>query len=146
MRSVVPRAIPALVLGSVLAALAAGCTAQGAPAASPDEPAHVEEIEGSELKLVRLTPEAAGRLGIATTQSVADGTGIVVPYGAIFYDPKGAAWVYVEGAPLEYVRQEVSVDAIEGDLARLTEGPEAGSSVVSTGVAELYGTEFEVGH
>ena len=32
------------------------------------------------------------------------------------------------------------------DLAVLTGGPAAGTAVVSVGAAELYGTEFGVGH
>jgi hypothetical protein len=33
-----------------------------------------------------------------------------------------------------------------GDYAVLTEGPAEGETVVSVGVAELFGAEFEVGH
>jgi hypothetical protein len=33
-----------------------------------------------------------------------------------------------------------------GDYAILTEGPEPGTSVVTVGVAELFGAEFSVGH
>ena len=33
-----------------------------------------------------------------------------------------------------------------GDYAVLTDGPDPGSLVVSVGVAELFGAEFEVGH
>jgi hypothetical protein len=48
------------------------------------------------------------------------------------------------------VRQSVTVaDVIPnsgGGLAVLSAGPTAGTTVVSVGVAELFGTEFEVGH
>ncbi len=40
------------------------------------------------------------------------------------------------------VRQRVFVDRIVGDLAALTSGPKPGVKVVSTGAAELFGTEF----
>lgn len=136
--------MPALLLAAAL--VVAGCTASGAPAASHAKAAEVEVIEGSTLKLVRLTPEAADRLGIATAATIADGRKLVVPYGAIFYDPNGAPWVYVERAPLQFVREAVTIDDIDGDLATLAAGPAAGTNVVTTGVAELYGTEFEVGH
>jgi hypothetical protein len=146
MHTTVPRALPALLLGGVLAALAAGCTASSGPAPSAVEPAVVEDIDGSEIKLVRLTPEAANRLGIVTASTLEEGNRLVVPYGAVFYDPDGGAWVYVEREPLQFVREAVTVDVIEGDLATLTDGPAPGANVVSTGVAELYGTEFKVGH
>ena len=56
----------------------------------------------------------------------------------------------MDGAPRVFVRRSITVDDIvadaAGDYAILTEGPEPGSFVVSVGVAELYGAEFEVGH
>ena len=70
----------------------------------------------------------------------------VIPYGAILYDAKGDTWVYVNSEPLTYVRERVTVDYIEGDQAVLTDGPPEGSAVVTVGAAELYGTEFGVGH
>jgi hypothetical protein len=40
----------------------------------------------------------------------------------------------------------VEVDYIEGDTVVLNDGPAPGTVVASVGVAELYGTEFAVGH
>jgi hypothetical protein len=68
-----------------------------------------------------------------------------VPYTALIYDLKGDTWVYTSTAELTFVRAPVKVDFIDGDLAILAEGPSAGIEVVSTGAAELYGTEFGVG-
>jgi hypothetical protein len=144
MQAFAKRAVPALlVVGSILVV---GCTAQGAPASEKPEPAHVEEIAGSELKLVTLVPEAAQRLGIATAPVAMDAGTLVVPYGSLIYDPQGGAWVYVQEQPLHFVRHAVTVEVIEGDRVELREGPAVGALVVTTGVAELYGTEFEVGH
>jgi hypothetical protein len=36
------------------------------------------------------------------------------------------------------------VDRIEGDRVLLTDGPPAGTKVVTVGVTEVYGTELEV--
>jgi hypothetical protein len=47
--------------------------------------------------------------------------------------------------PLTYVRQRVSVDYVDRDLAVLTAGPAVGTAIVTEGVAELYGTEIGVG-
>ena len=40
----------------------------------------------------------------------------------------------------------IEVDRIDGDTAHLTEGPEAGTSVVTLGAAELFGAEFDTAH
>lgn len=134
----------------------AGC---GSPPAATDteteKPAVVEEIEGAEnLHRITLTQRAAERLGIQTAEvAPAAGAGgrTQVPYSSVFYDPQGAAWAYVaEGGGLVFARQAITVDDIvvdaAGDYAILTEGPAAGSLVVSVGVAELFGAEFQVGH
>jgi multidrug efflux system membrane fusion protein len=44
------------------------------------------------------------------------------------------------------VRERITVDDIEDGRAVLTDGPAVGTAVVSVGAAELYGTEFGVGH
>ncbi|MGQ0654510.1 MAG: hypothetical protein ACT4P4_19975 [Betaproteobacteria bacterium] len=66
----------------------------------------------------------------------------VVPYGAVHYDAKGAAWVYVSPQPLTYERRRVEVERVVGDLAFLSEAPPAGTAVVSVGAALLYGAEI----
>lgn len=66
----------------------------------------------------------------------------VVPYGAVYYDAKGAPWVYVSTRPLTFERQPIVVERIEGDLAVLSEGPPVGTPVVSVGAALLYGAEI----
>jgi len=70
----------------------------------------------------------------------------VVPYSALIYDPQGETWVYTSPQPRTFVRASVDVDYIDGDVAVLESGPPAGTVVASVGVAELYGTEFKVGH
>ena len=64
----------------------------------------------------------------------------------IIYDAHGGTGVYTSPKPRTFVRQKISVDRIDGDWVLLDEGPAVGTSVASVGVAELYGTEFEVGH
>jgi hypothetical protein len=43
------------------------------------------------------------------------------------------------------VRSAIDVASIEGDRALLTSGPPVGTTVVTVGVAELYGAETGVG-
>jgi hypothetical protein len=122
---------------------------QGSGSETHDVPALVEEIQGTGLRQVTLSERAAERLGIQTaTVRRADGPGAViaaVPYSAVIYDPHGMAWVYIPTAPLTFVRHAVSIYSIEGDMAYLKVGPPEGTQVVSVGVAELFGTEQEIG-
>lgn len=66
----------------------------------------------------------------------------VVPYGSVYYDGKGAPWVYVNGTPLTYQRQRIGVERITGDLAVLSEGPAVGTPIVTVGAPMLYGAEI----
>jgi hypothetical protein len=70
----------------------------------------------------------------------------VVAHSAVIYGAHGETWVYTSPEPLTYVRHPISIDYIEEDMAVLSDGPPAGTDVVTVGVAELFGTEFEVGH
>jgi len=117
-----------------------------------EHPAHVERIEGSELKRVTLTARAMERIDLRTDQvreqrvSGSASAQRVVPYSSLIYDPEGRTWVYTSPQSGTFVRHKVDVDFIEGDLVILKDGPPAGTVVASMGVAELYGTEFGVGH
>lgn len=117
-----------------------------------DAPAKVEKVDGSELKRVTLTAKAVERLDLRTVEvreqrmSRSDTPRRVVPYSALIYDPQGATWVYTSPQPMTFVRHKVEVDYIEGLTAVLSDGPATGTLVASVGVAELYGTEFAVGH
>jgi hypothetical protein len=141
------------IVGMLVALLQlSACAQPSAEAAGGVEPATVEHVEGSkdDRSRLTLTPRAVERLGIQTRPvlvgKVGNATRRVVPYGALLYDAKGDTWVYVNPAPLDYVREPVTVDHIEGDQAVLTDGPPEGTRVVSVGAAELYGTETGVGH
>lgn len=70
----------------------------------------------------------------------------VVPYSAVLYDARGNAWLYTSPEPLVFVRQPITVDFVEGERAVLKEGPAAGTLVVKTGAAELFGVEHKIGH
>jgi hypothetical protein len=66
----------------------------------------------------------------------------VVPYAAVYYDSKGAPWIYVNTKPLVFERRRVTVDRIVGGLAVVSDGPEIGTPVVTVGAALLYGAEI----
>jgi hypothetical protein len=75
---------------------------------------------------------------------LADSEGLrkVVPYGAVYYDARGDAWVYLNSKPLVYERHPIKVEQVIGEVAVLSEGPSAGTSIVTVGAALLYGTEI----
>lgn len=66
----------------------------------------------------------------------------VVPYSAVYYDGKGAAWVYVNTKPLTFERQRIGVERVVGNLAVLSDGPPVGTPVVIVGASLLYGAEI----
>jgi hypothetical protein len=70
---------------------------------------------------------------------------MTIPYAAVVYDASGKTWTYVNETALTYKRAEITVSEIDGDTARITAGPPAGTAVVTTGAAELYGAEIGVG-
>jgi len=118
---------------------------------APEEgPASVEHLEGTDLSRVTLTERAAERLDIQTAEArdeQVNGTARrVIPYSAVIYDAEGNAWTYTSPESLVFVRAGITIERIDGDLAILTEGPAAGTQVVTVGGAMLYGTEFGIGH
>lgn len=111
-----------------------------------DEPATVQEVEDGEVARVTITQKAAERLDIQTALVEAVGERTVVPSAAVLVDPAGDFWVFTNPEPLVFVRHKISIDYEEGNQAFLTDGPPAGSKIVTVGVAELYGAEYGVGH
>jgi hypothetical protein len=121
----------------------------GACRASPTtEPAAKEitiEEQDSDLKILTLSSKAAERLGVATSPVTGNGAQMSIPYAAVVYDAQGQTWAYVNQEPLVYSRASITVDEIDGDVAVISAGPPAGTLVVTTGAAELYGAEIGVG-
>jgi ABC-type oligopeptide transport system substrate-binding subunit len=110
--------------------------------------ATVEPIEGSDVARVTLSEDAARRLDITTAPIAALGGGTArtaMPYAAVLYDPNGDTWAYTNPEPLVFVRSPITVVTIEGNRAVLSDGPAAGTQVVTVGAAELLGAEYEVG-
>jgi hypothetical protein len=123
-----------------------GCGQSDVAAAEADRPATIEHIEGSDLSKVTLTDQAAERIGLETAPvQTAGGTTKTVPYAAVLYDGQGEAWVYTNPGGLTFVRTKVAISKIEGDTARLSDGPPPGTVVATVGVAEIFGAEMGVG-
>ena len=119
--------------------------------------AKVEPVQGTELSRVTLSQQAANRLGIQTAEvrvqrvaapgrtAASAASRKVIPYAAVIYDQNGDTWTFTSPRPLTYLRARIDVQFIEGDTAVLSDGPGAGTAVVTVGAAELLGTELGVG-
>lgn len=135
----------ALLIGNLSLAACAAAGAAPAEDSAPPPAVHTEENGKSRLTL---TEDAAQRLDIQTVP-VRDGEGAdsgkkqIIPYAAVLYDAEGHTWTYTNPEKLVFVRESIVVDHIQDDLAVLSEGLPAGSAVVTTGAAELYGAESE---
>lgn len=69
----------------------------------------------------------------------------VIPWSAVVHDVHGGTWVYVSNGEQTYARQRVEVREVADGLAVLAKGPPPGTPVVTSGAAELFGTEFGSG-
>ena len=110
------------------------------------EPAKLEPIKGTDVKRVRFSVEGAKRVGLQTAAIRESNQAKIIPYGAVLYDSQGNAFTYTSPEPLTFVRQEIEIERVDGDSVALSDGPPAGTEVVTVGAAEVYGTEFEVAH
>jgi hypothetical protein len=137
------RIVRSLLCLAVVGTILAGCNPNTA-SAPKEEAIHIEE-QADGLKELTLSEKAAERLGIESVEVAGSGSALIVPYAAVIYDAEGLTWSYVNTAPLVYLREEIKVDRINGDTAILSAGPAAGTPVVTTGAAELYGAEIGVG-
>lgn len=114
-----------------------------------NNPAKIEAIGQTGLAKVTLTERAAERLGIATgtvTQITRAGLArTTIPYAAVIYDHAAATWTYTNPEPFVFIRHAITIAAIEGDVAVLTDGPPVGTKVVTVGASMLFGAELGVG-
>lgn len=142
------RTLAGLVIAAFLALGAAGCAQIQEAAPANGDPAVLAEVPGTDLHRITLTEHAVERVGLKTDVTAVDPqTGkLSVSYWAILYDSTGKTWVYTNPDPRVYVRQAVTVERINGAAALLSDGPAAGTVVVTTGAEELYGAEFDTAH
>jgi hypothetical protein len=134
-----------LAAGLAIAALAlAGCESVSTDYVRDHEPYHIEDGR------IVLEQKAAERLGIDTVpvrQAAGNAAGgLVIPYAALHYDPNGKTFAYTEEDTLTYVREQIQVRRIQNGRVILSDGPPAGTEVVTVGVPELFGIEEGVGH
>jgi hypothetical protein len=109
-----------------------------------ESPAKVEHPNGEDAPAkITIEKEAAERLDLQIATVEDAGKQKTMPYAALLYDKDGEAWAFTNPAEDTYIREKVKVDHVEGDKVVLIEGPKAGTKIVTTGAAELYGSEEE---
>jgi hypothetical protein len=126
----------------------AACSGSGGSSDESAPPVKVKQVDGTDLNQIVMTAEAVKRIGLETeTVTAAPPAGggasqTLVPYAALIYDATGQAWVYTTVGPTTYQRHTVAVARVDEDTVTLTDGPPVGTSVVTVGAAEVYGSEF----
>ena len=136
-----------LIAGVVsLSACGAASSSYEYETASHHDPAKLEPIKGTDLHRVTIDAEGVERAGIQTAPIRQNGQGTVMPHSAVVYDAEGHTYAYTSPEPRTYVRQKIVIDDVVGDSVMLSDGPPAGTEVVTVGAALVYGSEFEVAH
>jgi len=129
------------IIAVMLAALAlAGCSKAPAKVAAV-KPATLEATQDAAIKRITLTERAEQRLGIEFGEMTGAGQRLEAPYSALFYDASGGEWVYTSPKPQVFERAGIKIIRIEGDKMYLSQGPVAGTKVVTAGAALLFGAE-----
>lgn len=123
------------------------CAEAKAVSGTAYKPSSLSSVTGDpDTHLVTLTAVAAERIGLKTVAVGVDGTLKSVPSEATLFGPAGRSYVYTATTPLTFLRLQIQIVADDGKVTRFTDGPAPGTLVVTTGVTEVYGAEFEVGH
>ena len=125
--------------------LAVSACSGSTPTVEYINPASVEEVADGDLPRITLTEDAVERLAIATDVVQATDDGFVVPSAAVLITTDGSYWVYTNPEPQVYLRSEIRPVTEADSQAFFSDGPAVGTSVVVTGVPELYGTETGIG-
>jgi hypothetical protein len=129
-------------------ALSACSKAAEEPEATGHATVRLEAVKGEkDLKRVILSAEAVKRIDVKTVQvrearAENGAQQKVIPYAAVLYDAQGRTWAYANPQLRTFVRAPITVDRIEGDEAILADGPPSGTTIVTVGAEELFGTEF----
>jgi hypothetical protein len=141
------RRLGAVVLVAVAGLFFSACKEVEEESAAGYAPSKTEPVKGSkddELMRITFTREGAARTGIETETVRGAGQEKVIPYEALIYNDEAKTFVYTSPKPLSYLRVPVKVDHIAGQRVYLSQGPSAGTAVVTVGASEVYGTEIDM--
>jgi multidrug efflux pump subunit AcrA (membrane-fusion protein) len=143
MRHAAQRTLLALLVVSLTAALS-GCT-QVEESESDYQSSIVTPIPGNDdVAQVRFTALAAKRADVKTARVSLIAGHVAIPYASLIYNEEGRTYTYTSPKALVYVRKPIAVDRVAGDRVLLKKGPPVGTTVITTGAAEIYSAEFGV--
>jgi hypothetical protein len=110
------------------------------------EPATLTPVKGraDDVKLVTFTKEGAARIDLQTAKVRRSEGHKVLPYAALIYDDEAKTFVYTSPKPMSFLREPVEVDRVAEDRVVLSNGPPVGTTVVTVGATEVYGTELDI--
>jgi len=131
-----------LLIAGLAATAGTGCSDSSDKAAA-DEPASVEPIKGTDYNVIKLSPDAAKRLGIQTAAVSEKHGRKAVPYTSVSYTPSGGTFLYTSPKAHTFVRRPITVETVKKGEAILSHGPPVGTKVVTVGSPELFGAEYE---
>lgn len=133
----------------VAVALVAAFVAVAPAACKQAEAVEQEHYQASKITpgdhghpVVTLTKLAAQQIGLETTPIENN----QIPYASILYDAAdGQPYVFVNTEGLNFHREDVDIEKIDGNTVFLAGGPENGTRVVTVGVPQIHGAELEFG-
>jgi hypothetical protein len=129
---------------TALALLVGGCAHIEEEDAETYQPAHLQPVENSTLKIVTFTALAAEQVQLTTVRATREGRHTVVDHEALIYDGMGKPWVYTMTAPLTYLRAPITVDRVDDGLVKISRGLAPGTEVVTVGASQVYGAELGI--
>jgi hypothetical protein len=109
-----------------------------------NQPYTVEGPEDAKIKRVKMEDATAALVPVETTSVRREGKRKIVPHDAVIYNPDGDVFVYTKPAAETYVRAPIEIIRVHGSRATLSDGPDVGTEIVTTGSAELLATEYEI--
>lgn len=132
---------------AVTAALLTSCSDDGGSGGESIEQTKIEDSSVEGIKKITLSEAGQKRIDLKTVAVTSSANGVEIPYSAVIYDPDGGTWAFVgDPAARTYQRAGIVIARIDGRTAILSDGPTAGTLVVTQGAAQLYGSERGMGH
>jgi hypothetical protein len=127
-----------------LTLLIGGCAEIDEEETETYQPAHLQPVEDSKLKVVTFTPLAAEQVQLKTEKATRQDRHTVVSHEALIYDGMGEPWVYTVTKPLTYLRAPIVVDRVDDGRVLISRGLASGTEVVTVGATEVYGAELNI--
>jgi hypothetical protein len=109
-----------------------------------NQPYKVEGPEDAAIKTVKMEDATAALLPVETNTVHREGKRKIVPHDSVIYNPDGDVFVYTKPEAETYIRAPIEIVRVTGARAVLSDGPPAGTEIVTTGSAELLATEYEI--